>query len=177
MHKKYIKDATLEDLAVVLRNGWHEERLCSLIILVEKFKKADEKNQKEIYDFYLANTRYINNWDLVDVTVGTIVGGYLYDRPKDILFKLARSSNLWERRIAIIATFYDIYKGRAQTTLKIADILLNDKHDLIHKAVGWMLREVGKRCSRKELEKYLKPRYKKMPRTMLRYTIEHFEIS
>lgn len=158
----------------LLEIGWHEERLCALLLLVERFKKGDLDERKTIFDFYLAHTKYINNWDLVDVTAHHIVGAYLFGKPKTILVKLAHSKNLWERRVAIIATFYDIYRKDSWATFLIADMLLHDEHDLIHKAVGWMLREVGKRCGRATLERFLKPRYKKMPRTMLRYAIERF---
>ncbi|MBE3094469.1 MAG: DNA alkylation repair protein, partial [Actinobacteria bacterium] len=115
---------------------------------------------------------YINNWDLVDLSADKIVGSYLFEKPKDILYSLAESENLWERRIAVMATFDFIKKGFYEDTLKLAKILLNDRHDLIHKAVGWMLREIGKRCSREVLEQYLLVNYKQMPRTMLRYAIE-----
>ncbi|MBP9695384.1 MAG: DNA alkylation repair protein, partial [Candidatus Magasanikbacteria bacterium] len=130
--------------------------------------------RKVIYEFYLKNTKYINNWDLVDTSAGYIVGGFLHNKPKTILTKFAKSKNLWERRIAIIATFYDIYAGKADETFRIAKILLSDEHDLIHKAVGWMLREVGKRCGEEIEEAFLQEHYHSMPRTMLRYAIERF---
>ena len=128
--------------------------------------------KKKIYRAYLAHTAYINNWDLVDLSAGYIVGKYLLKRDRKILLKLAQSKNLWERRIAMIATFAFIYEGEFEWTFKIAKILLHDEHDLIQKAVGWMLREVGKRVSQKELEDFLKENAKTMPRTMLRYAIE-----
>lgn len=134
--------------------------------------KAEGMNQKDIFDFYLSRTQYINNWDLVDLSAPKIVGAYLRDKNKNILYKLAKSKNLWERRIAILATFDDIYFRKPEDALKISKILLNDHHDLIHKAVGWMLREVGKRCNEKYLLKFLDDHYKSMPRTMLRYAIE-----
>ncbi|MDO8581958.1 MAG: DNA alkylation repair protein [bacterium] len=164
----------LVEIKRLLEIGWHEERLCALLLLVERFKKGNPEERKKIVDFYLAHTKYINNWDLVDVTAHHIVGAYLWEKPRTILKKLARSKNLWERRIAIVATFSFIRAGQYGDTLNIAKLLLRDEHDLIHKAVGWMLREVGKRCGRMILEKFLKPRYQKMPRTMLRYAIERF---
>ncbi|MBI3638585.1 DNA alkylation repair protein, partial [Candidatus Wolfebacteria bacterium] len=136
--------------------------------------KSDPKTRKIFFRFYLKNTKYINNWDLVDLSSRDIIGAFLDDKPKNILYKLARSKNLWERRIAIVSTYHYVKQKKCGETLKISKILLNDKHDLIHKAVGWMLREVGKNCSEKILEDFLKPRYKNMPRTMLRYAIEKF---
>ena len=123
---------------------------------------------------YINNTRYINNWDLVDVTAEKIIGPHLENKNKSLLYKFAKSKSLWERRIAIISTFHYIKKGNPSETLKIAKMLLNDKEDLIHKAVGWMLREVGKRCGEKVEENFLKQHYQTMPRTMLRYAIERF---
>jgi 3-methyladenine DNA glycosylase AlkD len=141
------------------------------LILVKKINK-DKTSQYTIYKTYLSNTEYINNWDLVDLSAGHIIGQYLENKDKKVLYRLARSKNLWERRIAIIATFYFIYQKNPTETLKIAKILLTDKEDLIHKAVGWMLREIGKRCSQRLLEDFLKDNYKTMPSTMLRYSIE-----
>lgn len=171
--KKFF-DLPLADIQKLLQSKIHEERLLALILLVKRFKKASEKERKVIYEFYLKNTKYINNWDLVDTSAGYIVGGFLHNKPKTILKKLAQSTNLWERRIAIIATFYDIYQGQSEETFKIAAILINDEHDLIHKAVGWMLREVGKRCGEEIEESFLQKHYRSMPRTMLRYAIERF---
>lgn len=168
------KDLPLSQVEELLKSSIHEERLVALFILVAQFQKADPKTKKEIYDFYLANTERVNNWDLVDSTAGYIVGTYLLDKPRDILYKLASSSSLWERRIAIISTLAFIVKGQSDDALKISEILLDDKEDLMHKAVGWMLREVGKRVSREELVRFLKKNYQKMPRTTLRYAIEHF---
>jgi len=165
------------DIRILLQSKMHEERLIALLILVYRFNQKDKKENKEkrrIFDFYLAHTKYINNWDLVDLSADKIVGQYLLDKSKDILFRLARSKNLWERRISIVATYKFIKDGRYQETLTISKMLLNDQHDLIHKAVGWMLREVGKNCSQEVLEKFLKKNYQKMPRTMLRYAIERF---
>lgn len=163
----------LSEIKQLLRSKIHEERLLALILLAEKFSAADEHGREAIYNFYLLHSPYINNWDLVDTSADKIVGAYLSDRPKAFLYKLAKSKNVWERRIAIMATFHFIKQGRCAETFKIADLLRHDQHDLIHKAVGWMLREVGKRCSASALERYLKPRYSRMPRTMLRYAIEH----
>src|SRR3989338_4062666 len=170
--KKY-KELSIDKIQSLLRSPIHEERLTALLILVENFRKADEPKKTEIFNLYLKNTKYINNWDLVDLSASRIVVEYLKDKPVDILYTLARSKNLWERRIAIISTFQFIWEGKFAETLKISKILLNDPHDLIHKAVGWMLREVGKRSLEVE-EKFLQKNYKKMPRTMLRYAIEKF---
>ncbi|MCK9425014.1 MAG: DNA alkylation repair protein [Ignavibacteriaceae bacterium] len=163
----------LNDLHILLRSKYHEERLIALLILVLKFKHADESVREKLFNFYLKNSDRINNWDLVDLSADKIVGAYLIDKDKSHLFKLAKSSDLWERRISVISTFYFIKNGIFEITFQIAEILLNDKHDLIHKAVGWMLREIGKRDLEPE-EEFLKLHYKKMPRTMLRYAIEKF---
>jgi len=163
----------LNDLQTLLNSKIHEERLISLLILVEKYDKADEKVKDKIFRFYKKNRRKINNWDLVDLSAPKILGIHLLNRDKQILYKYAHSKNLWERRISIISTYSFIKNNDFDTTLEISGILLNDDHDLIHKAVGWMLREVGKQ-DLKTLEKFLKPRYNKMPRTMLRYSIEKF---
>ena len=172
---KQCKDLSLKEMEKLLQSKIHEERLLALIILVNQFKKADEDKQKQIFDLYLSNTKYINNWDLVDVSAEYIVGGYLIDRSKTILKTLAQSKLLWERRIAIIATFQFIKQKQHEHTFIIAKILLRDDHDLIHKAVGWMLREVGKRISEAIEETFLQQHYQQMPRTMLRYAIERFE--
>jgi 3-methyladenine DNA glycosylase AlkD len=150
--------------------------MVALTILTKQFEKGDEKKRKEIYSLYLKNTKNINNWDLVDLSCYKIVGPYLADRDKSILSKLARSKSLWERRIAMISTFHYIRQKKSKEALEIAEILVNDKEDLIHKAVGWMLREVGKRCGQEIEEKFLKKYYKTMPRTMLRYSIERFSV-
>mgnify|MGYP001575830650 CR=1 FL=1 len=177
------KNLAFGDIKRLLRSKIHEERLIALLILVHNFKNKDEKEKKYIYDFYLKNTKYINNWDLVDLSADKIVGtsidsGVVSTPQNDILIKLAKSKNLWERRIAIISTFKFIKRQKdASWTLKIAEILLNDKHDLIQKAVGWMLREVGKQISQKVEEEFLRKYYKNMPRTMLRYAIERFPIN
>jgi len=171
---KKFKDLPLDDLQDMLDSKIHEYRLSALFILVDRYKKADEKLKKEIFDFYLKNTKNINNWDLVDLSAPNIVGGYLLDKPKDILYKLVVSHNLWDKRIAVLSTFMFIKYDRFEDSLKISEILLNDKHDLIHKAVGWMLREIGKRDQEVE-ESFLKKHHKIMPRTMLRYSTEKFD--
>ncbi|MGD8306035.1 MAG: DNA alkylation repair protein [Ignavibacteria bacterium] len=170
--RKYT-DLNFKDLQNLLNSKIHEERMISLLILVAQYQKAGDELKERIFKFYLKNCRKVNNWDLVDLTAPKIAGAHLFDGDKQILFKFAVSDNLWERRISIISTYTFIKNGEFDTTLKIADILLNDDHDLIHKAVGWMLREIGK-LNMQTLEKFLKTRYNKMPRTMLRYAIEKF---
>ena len=169
----HFKHASLKTIADLLNSKYHEVRLTALLILVDKFRSAGLPEQKEIFDFYLNFTSRINNWDLVDLSAKHIVGGYLLNRPRTQLIKLARSKNIWERRIAILATFAFIPHHQFEDSFKLANFLLHDEHDLIHKAVGWMLREVGKK-SKPALVKFLKPRYQKMPRTMFRYAIERF---
>jgi 3-methyladenine DNA glycosylase AlkD len=164
---------TIPELKQLLSSPIHEERLLALIILILQYREGDEPTRQKIFNFYIRNTRSINNWDLVDLSAPKIVGSYLMDKKKDILFRFARSNDLWKKRIAIVSTFYFISEGIFSSTLEIADILFFDPHDLIQKAVGWMLREVGKKDI-VTLEQYLKSRYKKMPRTMLRYAIERF---
>lgn len=164
----------LKDIQNLLNSKVHEHRLTSLFILIERFKKADEKGKKEIFEFYLRNTKNINNWDLVDLSAPNIVGNYLLDKNRGILYKLAKSNNLWEKRIAVLSTFAFIREKDFDDSLRVAEILLNEKHDLIHKAVGWMLREIGKRSQPAE-ERFLRKHYKTMPRTMLRYAIERFD--
>ncbi len=170
---KKFKNTPLSDLQLLLRSAYHEERLCALLLLVQKFTKADAQEKKTFYEFYLKNTRYINNWDLVDLSAPQIVGAYLLDKDKKQLVTLARSANLWERRIAIVSTFYFIKNNQFDDTQAIAQLLLDDREDLIHKAVGWMLREVGKRDVM-VLKSFLHAHYARMPRTMLRYAIEKF---
>jgi len=157
----------------LLNSKYHEFRSVGLIILTNKYAKAEDELRKEIFDFYLKNLGRINNWDLVDLSAPKIVGEYLTDKPKGILYRLARSRNLWERRVAIISTLAFIKRGELVDTLKIAEILLKDKEDLIHKAVGWALREAGKKSLSAE-EKFLQKHGRQMPRTMLRYAIERF---
>src|SRR3989344_7992577 len=174
------KDLPLADLQELLNSDIHEYRLVSLLILIQKYKKAEiennEKNKEEIFSFYLKNTKNINNWDLVDLSSPNIVGNYLLnknEKEKSVLYKLAKSSNLWEKRISVLATFMFIKNNQFQDSVNIAEILLKNNHDLIHKAVGWMLRELGKK-NEKELISFLDKYKSKMPRTMLRYSIEKF---
>ncbi len=168
------KDLPLSEVATLLQSKVHEERLIALLILVHKFGKGDDSIKKKICEFYLSHTNSINNWDLVDLSADKIVGEYLKTRERSILVKLARSESIWERRISMLATFAFIKNGEYKDTFIVADILLQDKHDLIQKAVGWMLREVGKRVSEEALVEFLQSRYKTMPRTALRYAIERF---
>jgi len=163
----------LKEVKLLLRSPIHEERLLSLFLLIHRYSKGDELEKKKIYELYLNNTKFINNWDLVDSSAGHIVGAFLFDKSKQPLYDLVNSENLWERRISIISTFYFIKRNQFSDALKISKILLSDKEDFIHKAVGWMLREVGKRDMSVE-ENFLKKHYKNMSRTMLRYAIEKF---
>lgn len=168
------KHLSMGDVTKLLESKIHEERLIALFILVDRFNRANEQEKELIYTYYLKNTQYINNWDLVDLSAYKIVGAYLIHNDRSVLAHLAKSDSTWERRIAIIATYQFIKSGNYKDTLRIAEILLHDKHDLIQKAVGWMLREVGKRCSQEVLEAFLKKYYREMNRTTLRYAIEHF---
>lgn len=170
--KKY-KDATLSTTEKLLKSKYHEIRLFALLLLVSNFSNADDVKQDKIYHLYLDNTRYINNWDLVDSSAHKIVGAYLENKDRTVLYNLSTSPSLWERRIAIISTFHFIRNNQFDDTLNISKQLLNDDEDLIHKAVGWMLRETGKRDKFIETE-FLKKHYQRMPRTMLRYAIERF---
>ncbi len=166
-------DISLDEVLKLLKSPVHEERQLSLFMLVQIFKKGNEEQRNNVTRTYLDNTQYINNWDLVDCSAHYIVGEFLYDKDRQLLYKLAQSKSLWERRIAIMSTFYFIKKNEFDDALNISEILLHDKEDLIQKAVGWMLREIGKR-NRDTEEKFLKKHYKHMPRTMLRYAIEKF---
>jgi len=170
------RDLSLVEIKELLYSKIHEERLLALLILVGQFESSTEDKRKGIYNFYLKNTRQINNWDLVDLSAPKIVGAYLIDKSPRILYELAESNSIWEKRVAIIATYTFIKNNKFDNTMLISNILLNDKHDLIHKAVGWMLREVGKKSLLTE-ERFLKKHYKNMPRTMLRYAIEKFSES
>ncbi len=169
--KKY--NLKLSEIKELLNSKIHDHRMVALFILIDKFKKGNEKEKNEIFGFYLNNTKNINNWDLVDLSARDIIGEFLLDKDRKIIYKLAKSDALWEKRISIISTYAFIRKNDFKDTLKISGLLLKDKHDLIHKAVGWMLREVGKRNQDVE-EEFLKKYYKEMPRTMLRYAIERF---
>jgi len=174
---KEFRGLNLKQIQSLLQSKIHEERLLALIILVQRAKNAESAELKSLTDFYLANLNHVNNWDLVDVSAEYLLGAFLFTEPSSraltILTKLARSRDLWRRRVSIIATFYLIRRRNLNLTYKIADLLLNDEHDLIHKAVGWMLREAGNRDLSSE-RKFLQTRYQKMPRTMLRYAIEKF---
>ena len=170
---KHHADLPRRDVLRLLRSAFHEERLFALLILVKQFTAADAPHQEAICTLYLDNTRYINNWDLVDLSAPNIVGAYLADKDKQPLYALAASDSLWERRIAMLATFHFIRQKQFADALAIARLLRDDKEDLIHKAVGWMLREIGKRNLDAEKE-FLNKHAPKMPRTMLRYAIEKF---
>jgi len=170
--KAYRKIGFLE-IKKLLDSKYHEERLLGLLILVENFVIGNEKEKEKIYKFYIKNRKRVNNWDLVDLSAPKIVGGYLNKKDKRILYKFAKSKNLWERRISILSTLHFISKNNFTETMKIAEMLISDKQDLIHKAVGWMLREVGKRSLSAE-EDFLAKNHLRMPRTMLRYAIERF---
>ena len=160
-----------DDALELLASPWHEERLVALLLLVDGYKRGDEERRRRIHRAYLANARWINNWDLVDASAEHVVGPHMKAKEIALLERLARSKNIWERRIAIVSTFHFIKRNEFRPTLRIATMLLTDSHDLIHKAVGWMLREVGKR-DHKTIDSFLKKHYRKMPRTMLRYAIE-----
>jgi 3-methyladenine DNA glycosylase AlkD len=167
------QDISTTDVQKLLKSPIHEERLLALIILVIKYSKGNDVVKKRIYRLYLKNTRHINNWDLVDLSAEKIVGDYLTDKSKEPLYNLAKSNSLWERRISIMATFHFIRQNNFVETLRVVTVLLSDKEDLIHKAAGWMLREIGKRHMSTE-EKFLNEHSREMPRTMLRYAIERF---
>lgn len=173
MYAKKYAALSYTGISKLLASPIHEKRLIGLLILVHNFEKGGEEEKKKVYEFYMKSLKHVNNWDLVDLTAGKIVGGYLFDKERSVLYDLANSKDLWEKRVAIIATFYFIAKGEFDDTLNISEMLLHDAHDLIHKAVGWMLREVGKKDGKIErifLDKYAAT----MPRTMLRYAIEKF---
>jgi 3-methyladenine DNA glycosylase AlkD len=167
------KGLAFDGIAKLLASPIHEHRFTALEILVAQYEAGAAATKQTIFDFYLANTRRVNNWDLVDTSAPYIVGGYLVSRPRDILYQLAKSANIWERRIAMVSTMAFIREGDLKDTFAIAVLLLGDEHDLIHKAVGWMLREAGKR-SEPELLRFLKQNYAAAPRTALRYAIERF---
>ena len=170
--KKYL-NLSVPKIQELLKSKIHEYRLTALFILINKYKKSNEAEKENLFNLYLENIKFINNWDLVDSSAHHILGDFLFEKEKKILYDLANSNNLWKKRISIIATFNFIRKNEFEDALTIAEILLNDKHDLIHKAVGWMLREIGNRDIKTE-KKFLRFHYKKMPRTMLRYSIEKF---
>lgn len=167
------KKTPLEELQKLIESPYHEARLCALLIVVERFKKATPEEQEKLYRFYLSNATRINNWDLVDVTCPHVVGTYLLDKDRSSLHALARSENLWEQRIAIVSTLTFIRHREYDDTLALAEYFLTHPHDLIHKAVGWMLREVGKK-DRDTLTAFLERHATRLPRTALRYAIEHY---
>lgn len=171
--KKYV-GLNFTQLEKLLFSPVHEHRLTALLILVDKFKKANEQERGNIFNFYLKHTAHVNNWDLVDLSAHKIVGAFLEDKKRDVLYSLAHSKNLWENRIAIISCFWFIKEEDFNDALRISEILLSHKHDLIHKAVGWALREIGKK-NQETQEAFLKKHYNAMPRTMLRYAIEKFD--
>lgn len=173
---KEFRELPLNEVLKLLQSKLHEERLCALLILTYKYPKLNEQEKKQVIAFYLKHVKFINNWDLVDLSAPKLLGQYLLEQHSErkILYKLAKSQNLWERRIAILATYSFIKRKEFTDTLKLAELLLTDKQDLLHKAVGWMLREVGK-LDQKAEEEFLRKHAEKMPRTMLRYAIERFE--
>ena len=168
---KLHKDISIEEIRDLIQSEWHEVRLCALIIMVEKSKKKDEALRKELFNLYLSQTKRINNWDLVDLSCRFIVGEYLLDKSRDILYQLAQSPLLWDNRIAIVSTYAFIRKGQLEDTYALSDLMMQHPHDLMHKAIGWMLREAGKRDSER-LYDYVMSHRADMPRTMLRYAIE-----
>lgn len=171
---KQFLSLTLNDVLLLLKNPIHEYRLIALFILIEQYKGGDEEKRKAIFNLYMKHTSFINNWDLIDLSSPNIVGEYLYDKDYTTLYTFAKSTSLWKKRIAMLATFTDIKNGRYDRALSVAEILVYDSHDLIQKAVGWMLREMGKRGGLKEEEQFLRKYGATMPRTMLRYAIERF---
>lgn len=170
---KLHKDISIEEIRELIQSEWHEVRLCALLIMVEKSKKKDEALRQQLFDLYLSQTDRINNWDLVDLSCRFIVGEYLLDKSRDILYQLAQSSLLWDNRIAIVSTYAFIRKGQLEDTYALSDLMMQHPHDLMHKAIGWMLREAGKRDSER-LYDYVMSHRADMPRTMLRYAIEKF---
>jgi 3-methyladenine DNA glycosylase AlkD len=169
---RHFRDLPLTESEKLLMSRIHEERLTALFILVGQFNRDDDRTRGQIFRLYMRRLRFINNWDLVDTSAAPIVGGWLEDKPHGLLDRLARSPHLWSRRVAMIATFHDISRRDHRDAIRIATILVNDTHDLIHKAVGWMLREVDKRASPTALTAFLNRHAATMPRTMLRYAIE-----
>lgn len=170
---RYWQELTIDEVQELLNSKIHEKRLLALLILINKYNSSDETTKEKFFNFYLSNKANINNWDLIDLSAPHIVGDFLLNKDRKILYQLAKSKDLWERRISILSTYKFIKNNQFDDTLKISETLLKDKHDLIHKAAGWMLREVGKKSQEAE-EEFLKKHHKKMPRTMLRYAIEKF---
>lgn len=163
----------VDDAMALVRSKWHEERLLGLLLLVGRYQRAEAVERQAIYDLYLRHAKHVNNWDLVDSSAPYIVGPHITSTDFAVLERLARSPDVWERRIAVLATFHGIKQGEFRPALRIATLLITDEHDLIHKAVGWMLREIGKRDRAAEIA-FLREHYRTMPRTTLRYAIEHF---
>ncbi len=170
---KQHKDISLNEIRNLMQSEWHEVRLCALLIMVEKSKKKDETLRKQLFDLYLSQTSRINNWDLVDLSCRFIVGEFLLDKSRDILYQLAQSPLLWDNRIAIVSTYAFIRKGQLDDTYVLSDLMMKHPHDLMHKAIGWMLREAGKR-NPERLYDYVMNHRAEMPRTMLRFAIEKF---
>ena len=170
---KLHKDVSIEEIRKLIQSEWHEVRLCALIIMVEKSKKKDEALRQQLFELYLSQTDRINNWDLVDLSCRFIIGEYLLDKSRDILYQLAQSPLLWDNRIAIVSTYAFIRKGQLEDTYALSDLMMQHPHDLMHKAIGWMLREAGKR-NPERLYDYVMRHRADMPRTMLRYAIEKF---
>lgn len=168
---KEYRDLPLTEVQKLVESEFHEERLTGFLILTYKYEKADERTRRKIYDFYYKNRRYSNNWDLVDVIAPKIMGAYLLNKKRDVLYRLARSKSLWDRRIAMISCFAFIQRSDFTDSLKIAEMLVRDEHDLIHKAVGWALREVGKKDAETE-RAFLRKFHSMMPRVMYRYATE-----
>jgi len=173
---KQFQYCSLDTVQQLLMSELNEERLLALMILIHQYQNGSRGQQEVFYHFYYEHKAQVNNWNLVDASAPSIVGAYLWDRDRSILLELASSASLWDRRIAIVATWYFIRKGDYTWTLQLADLLLKDKHDLMHKAVGWMLREVGKR-DQEALMQFLDAHAPSMPRTMLRYAVERFPVS
>ena len=170
---KQYKNVSLNEIRELMQSEWHEVRLCALLIMVEKSKKKDEALRQQLFDLYLSQTDRINNWDLVDLSCRFIVGEYLLDKSRDILYQLAQNPLLWDNRIAIVSTYAFIRKGQLEDTYALSDLMMHHPHDLMHKAIGWMLREAGKRDANR-LYNYVMNHRADMPRTMLRYAIEKF---
>lgn len=170
--RKY-RGAPLSSIQSLLKSRWHEERLFAMFLMVQEYQRGSDEQKNAIFQAYLAQREYVNNWDLVDSSAHLIVGPHIESTNRDVLYELAKSDQLWDRRIAMMATYHFIRQNDFKDALRIAALLRDDDHDLIHKVVGWMLREIGNR-DRETEEKFLQKHYKKMPRTMLRYAIEKF---
>ena len=168
---KQLNALSLEETSLLLKSPYHEARLLALLMLVDRYPNSDSHEQRKIFEIYVSHTKYINNWDLVDSSAHYILGAHLENRERNLLYEFAESNNLWQRRIAILTTLYFIKRDDFEDALKLSEILLDDNEDLIHKAVGWMLREIGKREKSVE-DTFLIQHYRNMPRTMLRYAIE-----